>query len=114
MLAPIARSAVSVILEGETGTGKEVLARAIHAMSDRSGSFVAVNCGALPRDLVEGELFGHKRGAFSGALDDRLGLVRASDRGTLLLDEVGDLPLPAQAALWPAPWARRGCRCNGG
>ena len=98
-LAPITRSGVSVIIEGETGTGKEVLARAIHAGSGRPGDFVAVNCGALPRELVEGELFGHRRGAFSGAIDDRPGLIRAADRGTLLLDEIGDLPLASQAAL---------------
>jgi transcriptional regulator with AAA-type ATPase domain len=97
-LALIARSTVSVILEGETGTGKEVLARALHAMSGRPGEFVAVNCGALPRDLIEGELFGHRKGAFSGAVEDRLGLVRSADRGTLFLDEIGDLPAASQAA----------------
>src|SRR5262249_10250653 len=95
---PIARSAVSVILEGETGTGKEVAARPLHALSGRSGEFVAINCGALPAALVEGELFGHRRGAFSGALEDRPGLVRSADGGTLFLDEIGDLPGPSQAA----------------
>jgi transcriptional regulator of acetoin/glycerol metabolism len=95
----IAPSAVSVILEGETGTGKEVLARALHGLSGRTGEFVAVNCGALPRDLVEGELFGHRRGAFSGATEDRPGLVRSADKGTLFLDEIGDLPASSQAAL---------------
>ncbi len=88
-----------MILEGETGTGKEVAARAIHALSGRRGDFVAVNCGALPAALVEGQLFGHRRGAFSGATEDRPGLFRAADGGTLLLDEVGELALPAQAAL---------------
>jgi transcriptional regulator with AAA-type ATPase domain len=98
-LARVACSTVPVILEGETGTGKEVAARAIHELSGRTGELVAVNCGALPRDLVEAELFGHKKGAFSGATEDRAGLVRAADRGTLLLDEVGDLPLGSQATL---------------
>jgi transcriptional regulator of acetoin/glycerol metabolism len=97
--AMIARSTVPVLLEGETGTGKEVMARALHEISGRAGDFVAVNCGALPRDLVEGELFGHRRGAFSGATEDRPGLVRAADKGTLFLDEIGDLAASAQAAL---------------
>ncbi|APR86547.1 Hydrogenase-4 transcriptional activator [Minicystis rosea] len=98
-LAQVAASPITVLLQGPTGAGKEVLARAVHTLSGRQGDFVAVNCGALPRDLVEGELFGHRRGAFSGATEDRPGLVRAADRGTLFLDEIGDLPLPAQAAL---------------
>jgi transcriptional regulator with PAS, ATPase and Fis domain len=98
-LESVARSTVPVILEGETGTGKEVAARAIHALSGRRGDFVAVNCGALPATLVEGELFGHRRGAFSGASDDRPGLIRAADTGTLLLDEIGELPAQAQAVL---------------
>ena len=95
----IAAARVPVLLRGDTGTGKEVLARAIHTMSGRSGAFIAVNCGAIPDDLVESELFGHRKGAFSGANQDQLGFVRASDGGTLFLDEVGDLPLAAQAAL---------------
>ncbi len=98
-LALVAGAGVSVLIEGETGTGKEVIAKAIHDLSARPGAFVAVNCGALPQALVEGELFGHKRGAFSGAGEDRTGLVRAADKGTLLLDEIGDLPEPSQAAL---------------
>jgi transcriptional regulator with PAS, ATPase and Fis domain len=88
-----------VLIEGETGTGKEVIARAVHEQSERKGDFVAINCGALPRDLVEGELFGFRRGAFSGAPEDRPGLLRSADRGTLFLDEIGDLPAPSQAAL---------------
>ena len=98
-LARVAASDIPVVLQGETGTGKEVLARAIHEVSARKGEFVAVNCGALPRDLVEAELFGHRRGAFSGATEDRPGLLRSADGGTLLLDEIGDMPLPAQTAL---------------
>ncbi|MBT8494358.1 MAG: sigma 54-interacting transcriptional regulator [Deltaproteobacteria bacterium] len=90
---------IRVLLLGESGTGKEVLARAIHELSGRAGEFVAVNCGALPANLVESELFGHKKGAFSGADTDRPGLVRAADGGTLFLDEIGDLPGSSQAAL---------------
>jgi transcriptional regulator with GAF, ATPase, and Fis domain len=97
-LARVAPTRVNVVLLGESGTGKEVVARAIHEASGRSGSFVAVNCGALPTALVEATLFGHKRGAFSGAVDNAVGLVRSADGGTLLLDEIGDLPAAAQAA----------------
>ena len=95
----VAQGKVPVLLIGESGTGKEVLARSIHLLSGRKGSLVPVNCGAIPSNLVEAELFGHKKGAFSGASQDRSGLVRASDGGTLFLDEIGDLPLSAQAAL---------------
>lgn len=95
----LAASQVTLALSGPSGSGKEVLARAIHLASGRKGPFIAVNCGALPDELVESELFGHKKGAFSGAVDDRPGLIRASSGGTLLLDEVGDLPLEAQPAL---------------
>ena len=98
-LTEIARSDVSVVVHGETGTGKELIARAVHALSDRAGPFVAVNCGALPPNLVASELFGHRRGAFSGATEDRLGLVRSAERGTLFLDEIGDLPRDAQPML---------------
>jgi len=95
----IAPTRVPVLISGESGTGKELLARAIHGLSGRRGALVAVNCGAIPPNLVEAELFGHKKGAFSGADADRPGLVKASDCGTLFLDEIGDLPHPAQAAL---------------
>jgi transcriptional regulator of acetoin/glycerol metabolism len=98
-LASIATSTTSLVICGPTGSGKEVVARSIHVASKRSGPFVPVNCGALPRELVESMLFGHRRGAFSGAVDDEVGLVRSSHRGTLFLDEIGDLPLQAQAAL---------------
>jgi sigma-54 dependent transcriptional regulator, acetoin dehydrogenase operon transcriptional activator AcoR len=97
-LAAVARSAVAVVLQGETGTGKEVAARAVHALSGRSGPFVAVNCGGIPPALVASELFGVTRGAFSDAREDRPGLVRAAHTGTLFLDEIGDLPLEVQVA----------------
>ncbi len=98
-LARVAPSPLSILLLGETGTGKEVLARAIHTLSKRPGPFVAVNCGAIPANLVESHLFGHLRGAFSGAFKDEPGMVRAANFGTLLLDEIGDLPTSSQAAL---------------
>lgn len=96
-LRHVARSQVSVLLQGETGTGKEVIARTIHALSGRPGPFVAINCGAIPEALVESELFGYRKGAFSGAAHDRIGLARSADQGTLFLDEIGDLPLASQA-----------------
>jgi DNA-binding NtrC family response regulator len=99
LLARLATSKLPVLVRGESGSGKEVAARTIHALSKRTGPLVAVNCGALPATLVEAELFGARRGAFSGAVEDRAGLVRAADNGTLFLDEIADLPLPAQASL---------------
>jgi transcriptional regulator with GAF, ATPase, and Fis domain len=98
-LARVAPTRVSVVLQGETGTGKELAARALHSWSGRSGPFVAVNCGALPEPLAESELFGVRRGAFTGATQDRPGLVRASSGGTLLLDEVGELSASVQVKL---------------
>jgi transcriptional regulator of acetoin/glycerol metabolism len=98
-LTKIAATPVAILILGESGTGKEVLAELIHKHSGRSGQLVAVNCGALPAGLVESELFGHKKGAFSGAVQDHKGLVRQADGGTLFLDEVADLPGPSQAAL---------------
>jgi len=88
-----------VLIEGETGTGKEKIAEALHQSSARSGEFVPVNCAAIPSELVEAELFGHARGAFSGSERVRQGLFRAAEGGTLLLDEIGDLPLAVQAKL---------------
>ena len=95
----LAGSDVPVLLLGESGTGKEVLARAFHGCSQRPGKLVAVNCGAIPDSLVESELFGHKKGAFSGAFSESPGLVQAADGGTLFLDEIADLPSLSQAAL---------------
>ena len=95
----IAASEIPMLVEGESGSGKEVVARAIHQISGRKGEFVAVNCGAIAENLVESELFGYKKGAFSGAQGDHPGLVRSADGGTLFLDEIGDLPASSQAAL---------------
>jgi transcriptional regulator of acetoin/glycerol metabolism len=92
-----ARSTLPIIVEGETGTGKEVLARTVHHESGRAGAFVAVNCAALPASLAEGELFGYRKGAFTGADRANLGMFRAADGGTLLLDEIVDMPLALQA-----------------
>jgi hypothetical protein len=97
-LGRLARTPVSIVVLGETGTGKEVVARALHAMSGRTGAFVAVNCGALPASLLEAELFGHRRGAFTGAVGERTGLVRSAEGGTLFLDEIGELPPASQTA----------------
>jgi DNA-binding NtrC family response regulator len=98
-LARLAVTDVTVLVTGETGTGKELIARAVHTLSGRRGPLVAVNCAALPRTLLESELFGFKKGSFSGALRDHPGLVVASHTGSLFLDEIGELPLDAQAAL---------------
>ncbi|MGH7269556.1 MAG: sigma 54-interacting transcriptional regulator [Polyangiaceae bacterium] len=98
-LSRVAASKVPILILGETGTGKELMARAVHRLSGRKGALVAVNCGALPATLIEAQLFGHVRGAFSGATGDAVGLLRSADGGTLFLDEIGDLPAPSQAAL---------------
>ncbi len=98
-LRRIGPSELSVMLLGESGTGKEVVARQLHVQSGRTGPFQAVNCAAIPSNLLESELFGYKKGAFSGADRDKLGIIRSAHRGTLLLDEIGDMPLSAQAKL---------------
>jgi two-component system, NtrC family, response regulator GlrR len=99
-LSRIAACDAPVLIRGESGTGKEVFARAIHYLSSRSGQpFVPVNCGAIPEPLVESELFGHRRGAFTGAVKDRIGLIEEANGGTMLLDEVDALPLASQVKL---------------
>ena len=99
-VSKVARSQAPVHIHGESGSGKEVVARLIHNMGPRaSGSFIAVNCGAIPPDLMESELFGHKRGSFTGASHDKIGLFQAASGGTLFLDEVADLPLNMQVKL---------------
>ena len=99
LLTRVTRSTVPILIQGETGTGKEMLARAAHALSQRRGLFIAVNCGAIPATLIESELFGARRGAFSGASADRTGMVAAAHGGTLFLDEIAELPEASQAAL---------------
>jgi transcriptional regulator with AAA-type ATPase domain/serine/threonine protein kinase len=99
MAQQAARSSVTLLVNGETGVGKEVLARQIHEWSGRRGAFVPINCGALPRDLAASELFGHEKGAFSGAAGPRRGVFHAAQGGTLLLDEIGELPLELQPLL---------------
>jgi two-component system response regulator AtoC len=99
-LAKVAPQRTTVLVQGESGTGKELLARALHDLSPRGGlPFVAVNCGAIPGELLESELFGHAKGAFTDAIRSKKGLVAEADGGTLFLDEIGELPLPLQVKL---------------
>ena len=95
----VASADVSVMLLGASGTGKELLARAVHEMSGRKGAFIAINCAAIPENLLEAELFGYERGAFTGAVKSNVGKIELAEGGTLFLDEVGDIPLPLQVKL---------------
>jgi two-component system nitrogen regulation response regulator NtrX len=113
-VARVARSDASVLVTGENGSGKEVVARQIHLESARAtGAFVAVNCAAIPAELIESELFGHERGSFTGATDKRVGHFELADGGTLFLDEVGDMPLAAQAKVLRALETREITRVGG-
>ncbi len=115
LIARIAPTDARVLISGESGTGKELVAAAIHAGSTRRDrSFVRVNCAAIPRDLVESEMFGHEKGAFTGALERRIGRFELADKGTLFLDEVGDLGPEAQAKLLRAIEAKEVERVGGG
>src|SRR5206468_3645416 len=95
----VASADVSVMLLGASGTGKELLARAVHEKSGRKGEFIAINCAAIPENLLEAELFGYERGAFTGAVKSNDGKIELAEGGTLFLDEVGDIPLPLQVKL---------------
>ncbi len=95
----VAPSNATVLISGESGTGKEVVARRIHQQSGRGGEFIAINCGAIPDDLLESELFGHERGAFTGAISARAGRFELAEGGTLFLDEIGDMPIAMQVKL---------------
>jgi DNA-binding NtrC family response regulator len=99
LLPKLARSGSTILLEGETGTGKSMIAELVHRMGPRGGRFVVVDCGALPPSLIESELFGHERGAFTGASERHIGVLEAAEGGTLFLDEIGELPLDVQPRL---------------
>jgi two-component system response regulator PilR (NtrC family) len=100
MIRQVSKTKTNVLITGESGTGKELIARAIHLESDRRGQpFVAINCGGIPETLMESELFGHKKGSFTGAIQDKPGLFQEAHRGTIFLDEIGELSLPIQVKL---------------
>src|SRR5271163_2848147 len=114
-VAKVAPVDSAVLIQGETGTGKEVIARAIHEASPRRKSrFVALNCAAIPSTLLESELFGYEKGAFTGAVAQTIGRFQAADRGTLFLDEIGDLPLELQPKLLRALQEKQFERLGGG
>jgi len=109
MVRKVARSQAPVHISGESGTGKELVARLIHESGPRGdGPFVPVNCGAIPAELMESEFFGHRKGSFTGAVNDKVGLVQSADEGTLFLDEIADLPLSMQVKLLRVIQEKRG------
>lgn len=94
LVESVAPSEANILIEGENGTGKELVANALHVRSNRaSGPFIKINCAAIPKDLIESELFGYKKGSFTGAATDKVGLLETAERGSLLLDEIGEMPL---------------------
>ncbi len=104
----IARSQAPVFITGESGTGKEVVANLVHRLSNRNeGPFIAINCGAIPTELMESELFGHKKGSFTGATQDKQGLIQSAHGGSLFLDEIAELPLSMQVKLLRAVQEKR-------
>jgi two-component system response regulator PilR (NtrC family) len=114
LVRQVAPARTNVLITGESGTGKELIARATHALSDRRGKpFVAVNCGAIPENLLESELFGHVRGSFTGATANKAGLFEVADGGTLFLDEIGEMPLPLQVKVLRAIQQRTFKRVGG-
>jgi sigma-54 specific flagellar transcriptional regulator A len=110
----IGPSTVPVLIQGPTGTGKEVVAKALHMMSDRPGPMIPVNCGAIPGDLLESELFGHEKGSFTGAQSQRIGLIEQANGGTLFLDEIGETPINVQVKLLRALETQTIQRVGGG
>ena len=100
LVETVAKSEANILIQGENGTGKELIANAIHVASMRAkGPFIKINCAAIPKDLIESELFGYRRGAFTGAVTDKVGLLELAEGGSLLLDEIGDMPAYLQTKL---------------
>ena len=105
LVSTIANSNATVLITGESGTGKELLARSLHEQSDRvGGAFVPINCSAIPKELLESELFGHRKGSFTGAVADRIGRFELAHGGTIFLDEIGDMS-PISSKKMVPPWA---------
>jgi sigma-54 specific flagellar transcriptional regulator A len=113
LIATVAPGSAPVMVQGATGVGKELVAQGVHMLSGREGELVAVNCAAIPADLLESELFGHEKGAFTGATERRIGRIEQADGGTLFLDEIGDMPLELQAKLLRVLESRKVQRLGG-